>query len=131
MNAWETVKETLPKIASRLSRVELRCQDAVEVIREFDGPDTLFYLDPPYLPETRSALGTYTYEMTIAQHRELIETITACRGMVVLSGYANQLYDQALASWRRVEFNMPNHSGQNRKKQRRIEIVWLSPNCRE
>jgi hypothetical protein len=54
---------------------------------------------------------------------------THCRGMVAISGYANPLYDAALASWRRVPVPMPNHSGHGRTKQRRVEILWLNPNC--
>jgi hypothetical protein len=34
-------------MAERLWRLEFRCQDAIELIREYDGPDTRFYRDPP------------------------------------------------------------------------------------
>jgi hypothetical protein len=49
--------------------------------------------------------------------------------MVILSGYANPLYDHSLRSWERHEFERPNDSGQTKVKSRRLEIVWLSPNC--
>jgi DNA adenine methylase len=125
LNAWETIKAELPRIADRLADVDLRCQDAVELIEEFDGPGVLFYLDPPYFPSTRTVLGTYAYEMSEDQHARLIDTITRCRGKVAISGYANPLYDEALRDWDRVEFSMPNHAGQGKAKQRRVEVVWL------
>jgi DNA adenine methylase len=129
LNAWETIKRELPRIAERLSGVELRCQDALELIRELDGPDTLFYLDPPYLLETRAAKRVYAHEMSDAQHAQLLDTITRCRGMVVLSGYPSRLYDEALTDWMRVERKMPNHSGQGKTKQPRIEVLWFNRQC--
>jgi DNA adenine methylase len=130
LNGWQTIRRELPRIARRLARVELRCQDALEVIREFDGPGVLHYLDPPYVPTTRTVTrGVYDHEMSLDDHSRLIETITQCRGMVVVSGYANPLYDRALSGWERIEFEMPNHAGQTRSKQRRVEVLWLNPQC--
>jgi DNA adenine methylase len=37
----------------RLMTVQIDCRDALEVIRYWDSPDTLFYVDPPYVSETR------------------------------------------------------------------------------
>jgi DNA adenine methylase len=125
LNAWETMKPELPRLARRLARVKLRCQDAVELIREFDGPDTLFYLDPPYLHETRTAVDTYAHEMSWADHVRLLEAVGGCRGMVAISGYPDPLYDEALRDWERLEFDMPNNAGQTRSKQRRVEVLWL------
>ena len=130
-NAWETFKRGLPRLARRLRRVELLHQDALEVIHDRDGPETLFYLDPPYLFETRTAREVYDHEMSAQDHAPLLDTITHCRGMMAISGYANPLYYQALVSWERVEFSMPNHASQSPIKQRRVEVLWLSPNCRE
>lgn len=128
-NAWETIKRELPRIARRLAHVDLRCQDAIEVIAETDGPGTLFYLDPPYPHETRTARDVYDHEVSDAHHVRLIETITRCCGIVAVSGYAHPLYDEALARWDRIEFDMPNHAGQTRSKQRRVEVLWLNPRC--
>jgi DNA adenine methylase len=131
VNAWETIKVELPRLARRLAGVGLRCKDAVEVMREFDSPHTLFYLDPPYHPTTRTAPDVYDHEMSDADHARLFDAVRHCQGMVALSGYANPVYDYALRDWERIEFNMPNHSSQARAKQRRVEVLWLSPRCRE
>jgi DNA adenine methylase len=130
LNAWLTIQRDLPRIARRLVRVTLRCQHGLDVICEFDGPDTLAYVDPPYLEETRTARRAYgAFEMSREDHERLLDFILAYRGMVVLSGYANPLYDRMLAGWERVEFELPNNSGQGRTKQRRTEVLWLNPNC--
>jgi len=129
-NAWHTFRLALPAMAERLRHVELRCQDAFEVIREHDGPETLFYMDPPYPHSTRTACEVYAHELNVSDHFRLVETVLRCRGMVAISGYPNPLYDEALEAWEHVEFNMPNHASQNRSKRRRVEVLWISPNCR-
>jgi DNA adenine methylase len=40
--------EKLELHAPRLKKVRVRCADYEKVIDEFDGPDTFFFLDPPY-----------------------------------------------------------------------------------
>jgi DNA adenine methylase len=129
LNAWETFKAELPRIAHRLAHVDVRCQDAVDVIVEHDALDTVHYLDPPYVPETRTARRIYQHEMCEADHVRLLDTIVRCRGMVVISGYPHPLYNESLAGWERVEFDMPNHAGQGRSKQRRTEVLWVNPQC--
>jgi DNA adenine methylase len=125
LNAWETIKGQLPRIAGRLRGVLLRCRRAIDVIREFDGPDTLFYLDPPYPHDTRTVTAAYGHEMTLADHVALVATITRLRGKVAISSYPNPMYDRALSGWDRHEFDMPNHSGQGCTKKRRVEVLWI------
>jgi DNA adenine methylase len=125
-NAWETIRAELPAIAERVKNVEFHCCDALQLIRANDGPDTLFYCDPPYLHETRTVRDAYEHEMDRAAHEALLATLILCRGKVMLSGYRNALYDEALTGWRRVEFDMPNHSGQGKTKQRRVECLWTN-----
>src|SRR5262249_22576449 len=103
----------------------MRQAPAIEVIRERDAPDTLHYCDPPYLHETRTTHETYRFEKTGEEHVELLGFLEVCRGTVVLSGYPSPLYDARLAGWERVTFDMPNHSGQGRSKERRTEVVWI------
>ena len=47
-------------------------RSALEVIQSQEGPKTLFYLDPPYLPETRSSPDVYGIEMSTEDHVELL-----------------------------------------------------------
>src|SRR5205809_3509000 len=48
ISRWLGAIETLPAIAERLLRVQIENRPALEVIRLYDGKDTLFYCDPPY-----------------------------------------------------------------------------------
>ena len=93
---------TRPSSVRRLRGVELRCQDALSLIQTHDGPETLFYCDPPYPHATRSVRAAYAHEMSDDDHARLIEAITRCRGMVAVSGYPSAVYDRALAGWARA-----------------------------
>jgi DNA adenine methylase len=59
LNAWETIKTQLLTVAHRLAAVGIHHSPALELIRQHDGPETLFYCDPPYLPSTRSVRDAY------------------------------------------------------------------------
>jgi hypothetical protein len=88
------------------------------------GRATLHYCDPPYPRSTRSSPGKqYRHEMTDTEHRDLAVVLHAAQGMVILSGYACDLYDVELYSdWHRV--TRATHADGARK---RAEVLWLSP----
>jgi DNA adenine methylase len=125
-SAWLSCIEGLPAVSARLRRVVILNQPALEVIRQQDGPGTLFYLDPPYLHETRVSTDTYRYEMTDGDHREMLAVIKQCRGMVMLSGYRNPLYDRELVGWRRQDFRIDNKASGAKTKREMIESVWMN-----
>ena len=63
-SAWITAVEGLPEVAARLKRVVVLNDDALAVIQREDGPQTLFYCDPPYAHETRAFTDVYGFEKT-------------------------------------------------------------------
>src|SRR5262245_61929638 len=69
--AWLSAVDGLAAVHARLRRVAVLNRPALDVIRSQDGPGTLYYLDPPYLHQTRAARDTYAYEMTEEDHRRL------------------------------------------------------------
>jgi DNA adenine methylase len=97
---------------------------AFEVIPFFDSPNTTFYLDPPYIHETRVSKSLYRHEMTLADHERLIDLIRTLKGRVLLSGYAHPLYDSL--GWHRTVWDMPCNQGQTAEKSRREEVLWDS-----
>src|SRR5206468_1945953 len=101
-------------------------RDAVDVIRQQDGPGTLFYLDPPYLPETRTARDVYAHELTADRHAELLAVVRGCKGKVILSGYPSALYDQGLAGWTRYAFDVSNQAAGGPQKRRMTEVLWCT-----
>jgi DNA adenine methylase len=126
VSEWLSAVDGLPDIHARLRRVAIENRPAVEVIRREDGLDTLFYCDPPYLHETRTATTAYAFEMTEAEHRELLGVLLICRGKVMLSGYPSQLYDKELAAWSLHTFDLPNNAAGGKEKGRETEVVWCN-----
>jgi DNA adenine methylase len=127
VNAWWSAITGLPEIIERLKRVQILHQPALQAIRRFDGPETLIYCDPPYLPETRDANSrdVYGVEMTEDDHRQLAAVLNDCRAAVILSGYPSRLYHELFGHWRRAEFNIANHAAGGRAKSRKTEVVWI------
>ena len=116
-----------PKVVQRSRGVVIESTEAIDVIKRWDSPDTLHYIDPPYVAATRTAPKAYVrHEMPNEQHEHLLSVVTSAAGYVAVSGYRCDMYDRALADWRRIEIDRPNDSGQGKTKQRRTEAFWLS-----
>ncbi len=76
----ESLPELLENAHKRLERVQLECASYEEVIRRFDRPTTLFYLDPPYFGRK-----LYRHNLGEADFRKLAEQLKEIRGKFILS----------------------------------------------
>lgn len=131
---WANYPVALSAIIERLQGVVIERRDAIEVCRQHDGPTTLHYLDPPYMPETRSGKSrksgeryhAYPHEMTESDHAALLGALPNLAGAVVLSGYPSPLYDAVLVGWRRVRCTALADGAR-----RRVEMLWLNPRATE
>jgi DNA adenine methylase len=111
-------------IVERLKELQLECDDAVAVIKRFDAPTTVFYVDPPYLVETRSTshFVEYAHEMDTDGHVELAEVLRNLQGGVILSSYPNALYEELYADW-----NCMHVQTRTRSARQATEVLWMSP----
>lgn len=128
---WGNFPDCLAAIADRLRGVVIENRDAVEVMLQHDGPETLHYVDPPYVLDTRSMKNPYCkkgyrYELTNEDHERLCATLLELKGMIVLSGYAHPIYEAAFGDWRRVERSAHADGARDR-----IEVLWISPNAHD
>jgi len=128
LNAWQTIIEQLPLIAERVENATVLCEDFRNVIKIWDEENTLMYLDPPYLHSTRSENATKVYEneLTVEDHMDLLQLAKNARGKVVISGYSSPLYNRTLKEWKVKKKNVANHSSQTKKKDRRLECIWMN-----
>ncbi|HVA48780.1 MAG TPA: DNA adenine methylase [Pirellulales bacterium] len=123
ISRWLGGVERLPEIVERLIRVQIENRPAIDVIRLYDSPETLFYCDPPYVHATRGDAKAYRHEMTDEQHRELAETLNSVRGRVAFSNYDCPLLDELYPAptWRKHKSPpRTNHA----TKGKRVEVLW-------
>lgn len=121
---WAKV-DYLYAIAERFSRVQIDSDDAVKVIERFDSPTTLFYVDPPYMHDTRTITAGYRHEIDTAKHEELLAALVGVSGSVVLSGYDSDLYNDTLTGWERIERQIQTNATDARKA---TEVLWIKRN---
>ncbi len=129
---WRNYPATLPPIIERLRGVIIERRPAVDVIVQHDTPETLHYLDPPYMPELRAGSAAdikhrlYRHELTRREHISLLKLIGKLQGMVVISGYPSDLYDTKLKDWRRVQTETHADGARDR-----TEVLWINPRAAE
>lgn len=126
---WATYPPALQRTIERFKGVVIESMDGRLLMDQLDHPDTLFYVDPPYHPETRSqgnrrrgqGYHVYAHEMSEDDHTALLAQLDRLAGMVVLSGYPHPLYDEMLQGWQRFSFKAWADGGRER-----TECVWLN-----
>ena len=122
---WQNYPLQIRAFVERLHGVTVESRPAFEVLKRYDSPVTLHYVDPPYLPETRSAnsRNLYKHELSKKDHIELAETLKSLEGMVILSGYDSRLYTLLYPGWRtEMKKNYVSSHGE------RTEVLYISPN---
>jgi DNA adenine methylase len=133
--------EGLPQIHKRLMRVQVECQDFREILNNYDTDNTFFYVDPPYVKDTRKS-GGYECELGDDDHKDLVELLLGIKGKALLSCYWNPIYKPLVeGGWRRVDYKTScSAAGRTRnsnlrgagaatKLQPRVETVLCSPNA--
>jgi DNA adenine methylase len=126
---WQGGIGYMPAAHKRFQNVQIECADWRVILSRYDSPETLFYLDAPYHPDTRIG-GEYQHELTTEDHRELAGRLLALEGMVVLSCYDHASYKPLeRAGWRQRKYDVCVSSSD--RKTRRVESLWLSPSVSE
>ena len=123
-SSWNNT-ERLWAIVARLKLVQIEHDSFERVINRFDTPDTLFYCDPPYLPNTRSdkwSKDAYTYELEGEAHTLLAEILNSIEGMAVVSHYPCDEYMAFYKGWEYIEFEAKIDVGGLA-----TEGLWLNP----
>lgn len=143
INAWATSSRTrrgmpepvskylaaidgLQDVAERFRHVVVEAKSGTALIKKYDGPDVLFYCDPPYPAETRhgNKANTYAMEMSTADHEELLMTLKECKGKVLLSSYESDLYSNQLTNWCRT--TRDTHVQFSNSGGKRREVLWAN-----
>jgi DNA adenine methylase len=131
---WMNLPDKMPALIARLRGVVIEGVKAEDLIRRHDGPEVLFYCDPPYLPKTRSVRMNghhgYDHEMSEEDHVALAELLRAVKGKVALSGYPSELYERLYEGWERHErAGRVDSTGSLRhgtEMPERTEVLWCN-----
>lgn len=120
---WAEYPDQIHAFCERLRGVVIERRPALRLIRQLDSDETLFYVDPPYPMSSRQRQDHgYAHEMSDDDHRELATALHHVKGLVILSSYRSDLYDDLYSGWRSAEM-------QSRTNGNNIatEVLWLSP----
>lgn len=128
VSSWLSAVEGLPEFHNRIKRVVIFNEDAIRFIKRIDNKKTLFYLDPPYLPDTRTHKNSYKHEMTVDQHIELLSTLSKIKGKFLLSGNPSDLYNNFASknNWNLETTIIDNKSSSDKSKKDRTECLWMN-----
>ncbi len=131
--------EILPAVHERMSNTIIECVDWRDALELYNGNDWLAYCDPPYVMGARKS-GGYANELSNKDHEEFIDRLMKYKGMVVLSGYPNGIYEPLLEhGWKfetldvlctaagRTRTSGLQGEGNVKEKQQRTECLWMNP----
>lgn len=119
---WGNLPETIVQVAQRLKDAQIENRPAIDLIKNFDGPEVLVYLDPPYMKDTRTLHGDqYYFEMSDQEHEELLKTVLNYTGKVIISGYDHEMYNDYLKGWDKQTVKSKIERGGVRE-----ETIWMN-----
>lgn len=128
---WVEYPKAIAAAGERFTGVMIENRPAIEVLQQHDAPDALFFVDPPYMHETRvlgaGKTGYYSHEMTDDEHAELLDVLLELEGCVVVTGYETDLYQERLKGW--THHTTSSRISAGRGTAVRTEHAWLNPAC--
>ena len=127
------IDERILKSIERLRTIQIENLDFRKIISKYDNKDTLFYLDPPYVHNTRVDTNSYDNEMTNEDHRDLMKILENLEGKFVLSGYDNPIYNEANFNKKTIgEYSKRARvTSEKNKRTKGEEIIWFNFNPRQ
>lgn len=107
-------KNFCPWLQKRLSKVQISCRDALQVIRNRDTAETFFYLDPPYPETNQGHYSGYTFD----DLEDLLRCLQTIKGKFALSNYPSSLIDNyvQLMGWNAHYLTMKKDSTMSTEK---------------
>ena len=76
----DKLPEKIAETHKRLARVQIECLPYERVLKHYDRPETLFYLDPPYFGRS-----LYRYNLSADDFKKMAERLSDLKGKFILS----------------------------------------------
>lgn len=93
--------ERLKSYRNRLKHTFILNESAIDVIKRFDRPQTLCYVDPPYPDTSQGHFSDSGFDQEMFE--SLIGVLSECTGAVMLSCYPNKAVPE---HWEKHEFSV-------------------------
>lgn len=110
----------------RLSKVQISCRDALEVIKQRDSSDTIFYLDPPYPMADMGHYSGYSF----VNLRELLTLLQTINGKFILSNYMSPILFSFIEKngwlYKEIELSLNTSNFKTSRKKKEILVYNYS-----
>lgn len=108
-------------LTERLSDVQISCRDALDVIKQRDTPDTVFYIDPPYPMANMGHYRGYSFENL----KELLSVLQNIKGKFILSNYKSEMLEKFINEndWIRKDIKLPLLASNLTKSKYKVEVL--------
>lgn len=112
----------LSKVQERLGDVTIENRDFGYILKTYDRPDALFYLDPPYLGTEKYYEGMFGWD----DHLRLADNLKKIKGRFVLSYNDDDRIRELYSAWCNIESVQRREtlsgSGENQKSFKEVII---------
>ena len=120
--SFQSTQKRLLAVVNALKEMQIEHKPFDDILKRYDSPGTLFYLDPPYISNKLDG-DAYRIEMLPEQHVLMLDLARKAQGKVAISGYDNSLYSKMLGDWR-IERKETRTTAKGRGK--RVEVLWMN-----
>ena len=109
--AWTRLPSRLVAVANRLRGVCIRKADALKILADYDDPDCILFIDPPY---PGSVGRRYAVKMVNDQHEALAKRLATCRARVILTMNPETVYGELLRGWTETRVRVQGNGHTNK-----------------
>lgn len=121
---WVNYPNHIESFVKRLQGVVIENKDYREVLRQHDSNETLHFLDPPYVHDTRNMKrgnAAYEYEFSDQNHIDMAKEVEQLKGCVIICGYESELYKSLFKKW-----HLFKRKAYADGASQRIECLWIN-----
>lgn len=128
---YARILQKLPIVFEKLRHVQVEHLPFEKVIEKYDSPNTFFFCDPPYLKADYYKSIYSSDKFTLEDHKRLIDMLNNIKGLYMVCGYDNELYNTELKYKRKFAYEWFKNlkkvkQGTGETRPRSLEVIWMN-----